>query len=435
MNFRIDRFLKLMNDRGASDLHFSVGRPPHLRQRGEMVPIRYRRLTQHDYEELFRPLLTPEKWEDYSRTGDLDFAYELKDVARYRVNLFKQEFGGGAVLRIIPTKILTVEELGLPKVVLRLTKIRSGLTLVTGPTGSGKSTTLSALINEINRTKRYHIITLEDPIEFVHGNIRSIITQREMGAHAIDFNAALKAAVRENPDCVLVGEMRDRETIRLALQCAEKGLLVFGTLHTNSAGKTIDRIINVFPSDEQESVRAVLGEVIRGIVAQQLLPKVGGGRCAAIEVLFGSPALGAIIREGKTNQITSYIQTGRGVGMVAMDETLRRMVEEGLVTGEAAFEKAIDKEGFHEWLEKRGEAGVAEERAERMAKKAIAGVATGAKTGASGAAARPGTQPGAQRPPATATASAPATAPAQRASTPTAAAQQPRPAQLNVRKP
>ena len=343
---KIDRFLKLMNDRGASDFHLTVGRPPMLRVSGAMESIRFRVITEADFNEMLQAVTPPRLWNDYTRAGDIDFSYEIPGVARYRVNLFRQQRGAGAVFRIIPSKIMTVAQLGLPEAVRRIANLESGLVLVTGPTGSGKSTTLAAIIDLINETRGLHVITIEDPIEFVHPNKKCLIHQREIGTHATSFAEALKAAAREDPDLILVGEMRDVETISMALSGAEKGTLVFGTLHTNNAAKTVDRIISVFPAGEQEGVRNVLGETIRAIVAQQLLPKVGGGRVAALEILFASPAVGNMIREGKTGQITSTIQTGVKEGMISMDASIKKLFDEGKVTARAAYDKAIDKESF-----------------------------------------------------------------------------------------
>jgi twitching motility protein PilT len=349
---KIDRFLKLMNDRGASDFHLTVGRPPMLRASGTMESIRYRTLTEGDFAEMLKPVTPARLWDEYLQTGDVDYSYEIPGVARYRVNLFRQQRGGGAVFRVIPTKIMTLEQLGLPDQVRRIASIRSGLVLVTGPTGSGKSTTLAAIIDLINETRSLHIITIEDPIEFVHPNKKCLVHQREIGSHAKSFAEALKAAGREDPDVILVGEMRDLETIAMALSAAERGTLVFGTLHTNNAAKTMDRIISVFPASEQEGVRNVLGETIRGVVAQQLMPKVGGGRVAALEILFASPAIGNMIREGKTSQVTSAIQTGVRDGMIDMDTSIRRLFEAGKVSARAAYDKAIDKEQFKDLGEK-----------------------------------------------------------------------------------
>ena len=349
---RIDRFLKLMNDRGASDLHFAVGQPPILRLQGEVDRIRYRRLTNLDFGVYLREITPPALWERFEETGDVDYAYEVPGLARFRVNLFKQVHGSTAVFRIIPSKILTVEQLALPQVVYKFSRFDRGLVLITGPTGSGKSTTLASVINEINEQRNVHIITIEDPIEFVHPNKTALITQREVGTNATGFVAALKAGMREDPDVVLVGEMRDLETMSLALAAAETGLLVFGTMHTNSAAKAIDRLLNAFPTDEQESVRSVLSDTLKGILAQQLLKRVGGGRVAAVEVLLGSPALGSLIREGKTHQVANIIATGKKRGMVSMDETLMKHLTNELITPLSAYEKAIDKKEFRRRLKK-----------------------------------------------------------------------------------
>jgi twitching motility protein PilT len=349
---KIDRFLRLMNDRGASDFHMTVGRPPMLRASGSIETIRYRMLSEVDYAELLQPITPDALWQSFLQNGDVDFSYEIPGLSRYRVNLFRQQRGSGAVFRVIPTKILTIEQLGLPEQVRRIASIRSGLVLVTGPTGSGKSTTLAAIIDLINETRSLHIITIEDPIEFVHPNKKCLIHQREIGTHAKSFAEALKAAGREDPDIILVGEMRDLETIAMALSAAERGTLVFGTLHTNNAAKTMDRIISVFPAGEQEGIRNVLGETTRAVVAQQLLPQVNGGRVAAMEILFSSPAIGNMIREGKTPQITSAIQTGQREGMIDMDTSIRRLFDANRITARAALDKAIDKENFKD-LEKK----------------------------------------------------------------------------------
>ena len=333
----IDRFLQLMKDRGASDLHLSVGRPPIFRASGRIEPIRFRVLDDNYYTELIKPITPPHLWADYVENGDADYAYEVPGVARFRVNLFKQERGMGAVFRIIPTKILTLDQLGMPATVRKIVTMDSGLVLVTGPTGSGKSTTLAAIIHEMNQTRPMHFVTIEDPIEFVHENRKSLVSQREVGGQTKGFAPALRSAVREDPDCILVGEMRDLETISMALSAAETGLLVFGTLHTNSASKTMDRIINVFPSNQQEGVRGVLSSVIKGVLAQQLLRKKGGGRVAAIEVLFGTPAISSLIREGKTHHITGAIKTGKSMGMIAMDDSLKDLVVRDVIEAHAAL--------------------------------------------------------------------------------------------------
>jgi len=303
---------------------------------------------------MVRPMTPEDRWEEFLACGDTDFAYELEGVARFRVNLFRQQRGSGAVLRVIPTRIMSIEQLGLPPQIRRLADIRGGLVLVTGPTGSGKSTTLAAIIDLINRRHKYHIITIEDPVEFVHEHKESIIHQREIGTHASSFSEALKVSGREDPNLLLVGEMRDLETISMALTAAEKGTIVFGTLHTNNAVKTIDRIINVFPSDEQEGIRNSLAESLRAVVAQQLMPRIGGGRVAALEILFSSVAIGNMIRTGKTGQITSAIQTGSKKGMMDMDASIRRLFEENIIDARTAYDKAIEKELFQDILSSTG---------------------------------------------------------------------------------
>ena len=376
---RIDNFLRLMNDRGASDLHFTVGQPPTLRLHGEVELIRYKTLSQADFE-IFLGEITPKnQWARFKEVGDADYAYECEGLARFRVNLFKQERGAGAVFRIIPTKLFSMEQLGLPEVCNKICVLERGLVLVTGPTGSGKSTTLSAIINKMNETRKLHVITIEDPIEFVHPNKQSVITQREVGTNALSFSAGLKAALREDPDVVLVGEMRDLETIQLALNAAETGLLVFGTLHTNSASKTVDRVINVFPTDEQDGVRSLIGDTLSCVLAQQLLRRAEGGRVAALEILFGSPALGNIVREGKTHQISNIIRQGRRRGMVTMDESLETLVKEEIVTPEAAYEKAIEKKDFRKAMFALGhEVGIGDEDPEELEKQKLESI--GAKS-------------------------------------------------------
>lgn len=350
---KIIRFLKLMLDKGASDFHLTVGRPPIFRIGGTLEPIRYKIIKQYDWEELIRPITRDDLWKEYQKTNDIDFAYEVEGLARFRINLFRQERGEGAVFRVIPSKIMTIEQLGLPQQVIRLAEIDNGLVLITGPTGSGKSTTLAAIIHMINKNRGYHIITLEDPIEFVHDNISSLIHQRELGIHMLTFIDGLKSSTREDPDVILVGELRDLDTIRMALESAEKGLLVFGTLHTNSAGKTIDRIINVFPAKEQPTIRSILGETLKGVLAQQLLPRLKGGRVAALEILFGAPALANIIREGKTHQVESFLQTGKKEGMVSMDESIMKLLKDKIISPRSAFDKSINKEHFEPFLKEK----------------------------------------------------------------------------------
>ena len=343
---RIDRFLSILPTSNGSDLHLSVGNPPIIRIDGELERSRHRPLKQGDFFNLVRPITPPALWERYVAVGDADFAYQMGQDARFRVNLFTQEQGMAAVFRLIPWRIPTVEELGLPNAVAALALAERGLVLVTGPTGSGKSTTLAAVIDRINKRQSHHIITIEDPIEFVHTNQKSIFTQREIGNDVPTFAEGVKAAIREDPDCLLVGEMRDLETIRMALSAAETGLLVFGTLHTNSAAKAIDRIIDAFPASEQEQIRVVLAESLRAVVAQQLLKKKEKGRVAAYEILLGSTALSNSIREGKTNLINNMIQTGKAKGMVSMDQSLAELVRGEVVDSAEALERAIDKESF-----------------------------------------------------------------------------------------
>ena len=344
---RIDTYFEKMKAAGASDLHMVIGFPPLLRLRGELTPLDEPVLTPESNQEILFEILSAEQRSYLIKNRDFDRAYELDGVGRFRCNFLYQHRGVGAVFRIIPTKILTLEELKLPEAVKSIAEFKKGLVLVTGPTGSGKSTTLAAMIDYINDNRDYHIITIEDPLEFVHPNKRAIFTQREIGSHAKSFADALQVASREDPDIILVGEMRDLETISLALTCAELGILVFGTLHTNSASKTIDRIINAFPSDQQAQARTMLSESLRAVIAQQLIKtKDGKGRCAANEILIGSSALASIIREGKISQIDSIIQTGTAVGMQTMDQHLMQLINAEKISKEAAYEKAINKTLF-----------------------------------------------------------------------------------------
>ncbi len=343
---RIDRFLAILPARSGSDLHLAVGTPPVLRLDGELERSRYRELTEADYENLVRPITPPRLWETFLATGDVDFAYQMGKEARFRVNLFRQERGPAAVFRLIPSRVPTTEELALPGSVAALYAAERGLVLVTGPTGSGKSTTLAAVLDRINKRLPYHVVTIEDPIEFVHTNDRAIFTQRELGEDVGSFAEGVKAAIREDPDCLLVGEMRDLDTIRMALTAAETGLLVFATLHTNSAAKAVDRIVDAFPAAEQEQIRTVLAGVLRAVVAQQLLRKTEKGRVPAFEVLLGSTGLSNAIREGKTGLINNQIQTGKSKGMIAMDQSLGELVRNGSVAPAEALERAVDKESF-----------------------------------------------------------------------------------------
>ncbi len=346
MSLQIDILFNEMKEKGASDLHMVVGLPPLYRLGGELVHSNHPVLTAESNKEMLFEMLDAEQQKFLHENRDYDMAYELENVARFRCNFLYQRRGIGAVFRIIPTTILTLAELGLSDTLKDISAYKSGLVLVTGPTGSGKSTTLAAIIDYINDTRDAHIVTIEDPLEFVHSNKRCLFTQREIGAHAKSFGEALKVASREDPDIILVGEMRDLETISLALTCAELGILVFGTLHTNSAAKTIDRIINAFPAEQQEQTRTMLAESLKAIVAQQLLRTVEGGRCAANEILIGSPALASLIRSGKIAQINSLIQTGTNQGMQTMDQHLMELINSKKITGKSAYEKAIDKSLF-----------------------------------------------------------------------------------------
>ena len=347
---RVDRFLSILPRRNGSDLHLAVGCSPIIRIDGELERIRYRALTEGDFYNLVGPI-TPERlWQLFQDHGDVDFAYQMGEEARFRVNLLRQERGSAAVFRLIPGKVPTVEDLRLPDAIAAVYDSPSGLVLVTGPTGSGKSTTLAAILDRVNQRLAHHIVTIEDPIEFVHVNAKSVVTQREIGPDVPNFAEGVKAAIREDPDCLLVGEMRDLETIRMAMMAAETGLLVFGTLHTNSSAKAIDRIIDAFPANEQEQTRIVLAENLRAVVAQQLLRKKGGGRIPAFEILLGSTALSNSIREGKTSLIQNQIQTGKSRGMVSMDQSLAELVRNGLVESEEALERAFDRETFKSFL-------------------------------------------------------------------------------------
>lgn len=346
---KIDALMREMVGAGASDLHMVPGLPPMFRQRGDVLPTKYPPLSHQLNEQLFFEVMTPEQKKKLQTTLELDKAYEIEGLARFRCNFFYQMRGVSAVFRQIPTEIKTLEQLGMPQGVRNLLAIRKGLVLVTGPTGSGKSTTLAAIIDDINRSRKMHIITIEDPLEFVHRNKESLITQREIGSHARTFADALRVASREDPDIILVGEMRDLETISLALTCAELGILVFGTLHTNSAAKTIDRIINAFPATQQNQIRSMLSESLKGVLAQQLVKTADGkGRCAAAEILISNPGVGNLIREGKLAQIASIIYTGQSDGMQTMDQALQALIDEGRITPEDAYWKAIDKSAFAE---------------------------------------------------------------------------------------
>ncbi|MCH7623178.1 MAG: type IV pilus twitching motility protein PilT [Nitrospinae bacterium] len=350
---KIDAFFKLMNEQGASDLHLVAGSQPVLRVLGEMERVKYKELGNDELKSILYEIAPEDKIKIFEETGDIDFAYEIPNLARYRANYFQQKWGIGAVFREIPSKILTVDQLGLPSVISKLAMLHKGLVLVTGPTGSGKSTTLAAMIDFINTTKKCHIITIEDPVEFVHKNKNCIINHREVGIHTQGFKSALRGALREDPDIILVGEMRDLETIELALEAASTGHLVFGTLHTQSAAKTIDRIIDVFPAHQQAQIRTTLSETLKGVVAQNLFKRIDKkARMAVLEVLVVTPAVSNLIREGKTFQIPSAIQTGKKFGMQSLDDAILQALEARKIGAEDAFEKAIVKERFIQFLKK-----------------------------------------------------------------------------------
>ena len=343
----IERLLRQLVESKGSDLHLSVSAPPMIRRDGEMETLSgLPPLTAEAMARMILPMVPDRNREEFERTHDTDFAYEIAGLCRFRANLFVDLKGMGAVFRIIPSKILSSDDLGIPKEVLALCHLPKGLVLVTGPTGSGKSTTLAALIDYINRTRSDHIITIEDPIEFVHPNKKCLINQRQVGEHTDSFKKALRAALREDPDIVLLGEMRDLETIAIALETAETGHLVFGTLHTSSAPATIDRIIDQYPPAQQAQIRVMLANSLKGVMAQMLCKKIGGGRAAAWEIMFGVPSISNLIREQKIFQIPSIMQTGRKLGMAVMNDSLFRLVKEGLVAPEEALSKANDKPGL-----------------------------------------------------------------------------------------
>jgi twitching motility protein PilT len=347
----IDQFFQVLIEAGASDLHLSESQPPKVRRHGEIVPIRDVPLSNEEMVYMLSEICDGRRWERFLETGDMDFAYEMDENNRFRCNYLKQAHGLGAVFRIIPTKIKTLDELRVPEVIKTFGHMRGGLVLVTGPTGSGKSTTLAALIDYINSNFSRHIVTIEEPIEFVHRNKLSMITQREVPEHAPSFPVGLKAALREDADIVLVGEMRDLETISLALTAAETGLLVFGTLHTNNSRKTVDRMIDVFPSDQQAQVRTMLSSSLRGVVAQLLMKRQdGGGRVAVNEILVVNSAVAAIIREGATQKLQDVIVGGKAEGMQFMDDAIWEQLVGGVVSPNEAYMKAIDKNRFRPFL-------------------------------------------------------------------------------------
>ena len=348
---KIDAFFKLMHEQGASDLHLMAGLPPALRIRGEIERVKYKVLTNDDLRAMLYEITPEQKIKVFEESGDVDFGYEIPGLARYRANFFMQKNGVGAVFREIPSTVMTCEQLGMPPVVSKLATLPRGLVLVTGPTGSGKSTTLAAIIDVANKNRKDHIITIEDPIEFVHSSQGCIINQREIGVHTNTFASALRGALREDPDIILVGEMRDLETIALAVEAATTGHLVFSTLHTSSAAKTVDRVIEVFPAQQQPLIRSSLADGLRAVVAQTLFKRIDRkGRVVALEIMIANPAVRNLVREGKIHQIPSMIQTGRKYGMVMLDDSIMELYQKGVISADDAYAKANDKGKFRPLL-------------------------------------------------------------------------------------
>ncbi|HIJ79981.1 MAG: type IV pilus twitching motility protein PilT [Desulfobulbaceae bacterium] len=348
---QIDAFFKLMNEQGASDLHMVSGQQPILRIRGEMERVKFKTLENDELKAMLYEIVSEDKVKVFEETGDVDFGYEIPGLARYRGNLFMQKYGIGSVFREIPSDILGCEQLGLPTVVSKLAELPKGMVLVTGPTGSGKSTTLAAIVDQANKIRKDHILTIEDPIEFVHKSQSCIVNHREVGLHTQSFSAALRGALREDPDIILVGEMRDLETISLAMEAAMTGHLVFGTLHTLNANKTVDRIIEIFPSSQQAQVRSTLADALKAVVSQTLFKRIDvKGRCAALEILICTPAVRNLIREGKTYQIPSSMQTGKKYGMQTLDDAIMELLKKGWISGESAYTNCIEKAKFAPFL-------------------------------------------------------------------------------------
>ena len=352
----IDRLFHEMCALKASDLHLSAGMPPLVRKDGEIRPLDEKApaLGPQEMVQLLEPIMPEKNRAEFERRHDTDFAYEIQGLARFRANIFMDRKGRGAVFRVIPSKILTAEDLGLSQYILQLCRLNKGLVLVTGPTGSGKSTTLCGMIDYINRNRSDHIITIEDPIEFVHENKQCLMNQREVHTHTDSFKDALRAALREDPDIILVGEMRDLETVAIAIETAETGHLVFGTLHTTTAASTVDRVIDQFPTDRQSQIRIMLSESLKGVIAQTLCKKIGGGRVAALEVLIVTSAVSNLIREAKTFQIPSMMQVGKAIGMVTLNDALMELVTKKLVEPQEAYVKSVDKTGFEGLLKRAG---------------------------------------------------------------------------------
>ena len=350
----LDQLLRTIVEQGASDLHLRSGEPPIVRLHGEMKRLDQPPLDPETLEQMLRSIMPERNRHEFTETNDTDYAYEIAGVARFRANALKDRNGPAAVFRQIPATVVTVEQMGITQEVQKLCQLNKGLVLVTGPTGSGKSTTLCSLIDLVNRSRSDHIITIEDPIEFVHPNKKCIITQRQVGVHTGSFKSALRAALREDPDIILVGELRDLETVSIAIETAETGHLVFGTLHTTTAAGTIDRVIDQFPADRQAQIRVMLAESLRGVISQTLCKKIGGGRAAAREVLLSIPAVVNLIREGKTFQIPSVMQTSKRLGMVTLNDALLELVDSGQVAAPEAYSKSVEKTGFVAGLKSRG---------------------------------------------------------------------------------
>jgi len=347
----IDELFSLIKEQGASDLHLTTGAPPYLRLHGEMRPLEYEQLTPDLTKRLLYEMMTEDQILRFEKEKDIDFSYEVSGVTRLRCNIFEQRKGIAGVFRLIPTEILPVEQLALPDSILDFCHFAQGLVLVTGATGCGKSTTLASLLDYINQNHKKHIVTIEDPIEFIHANKRSLVNQREVASHTRSFARALRACLREDPDVILVGEMRDLETIQLAITAAETGQLVFGTLHTSSASQTVDRVIDVFPPEQQNQIRVMLGEALRGVISQRLLRRHDGtGRIPAVEILKVTGAVGNLIREQKTYQIPSVIQTGRKEGMQSLDASLMDLLKKHLIDPEEAYAHALNKTNFRQFL-------------------------------------------------------------------------------------
>ena len=342
----MDELLTLAVQRKASDFHLTAGLPPMIRLDGELVPLPYQPLKPNDIQRLIYEILSDDNITKFESTHELDCSYTVKDVARFRMNIFMQRSAMAAALRLIPSRIPSFDELGLPGVIRDMSKRTSGLILVTGPTGSGKSTTIASMLDDINERRHDHILTIEDPIEYLHPHKRCMVNQREMHTDTFSFHASLRAVLREDPDNILVGELRDLETIEAALTLAETGHLVFGTLHTRNAPSTIDRIIDVFPSDQQDQIRVLLGNTLEAVVSQQLLPKIGSGRVAALEIMLGLPSVRNLIREGKTHQMYSVIETSQNHGMVTMDRSLADLYKNGVVSYDECLMRAVDKDSF-----------------------------------------------------------------------------------------